>query len=125
MSGTKGPRCPAKRGATGERGACPRARARRPALPSCGPPSCLLAWSSLPSPAAYPLLSAWPAFCFLARPGRCQNIVLKDPKHVEYAWCQDYLLTGGATGSDGSCCKADGAIYNGWCKQASGAAGWC
>lgn len=47
----------------------------------------------------------------------CRNIVLKDAEHPEHAWCEDYLQTGGASGSDGSCCKADGAIYNGWCKQ--------
>lgn len=46
--------------------------------------------------------------------------MLKDAEHPEHAWCQDYLQTGGASGSDGSCCKADGAIYNGWCKQARG-----
>lgn len=47
----------------------------------------------------------------------CQNVVLKDKKHSSYSWCQDFLSTGGATG-DGSCCKADGAIYYGWCQEA-------
>ena len=48
---------------------------------------------------------------------RCRNVVLKDPKHNQYAWCEDFLFSGGATGSDGSCCKADGAVFYGWCQQ--------
>ncbi|KAL4859501.1 hypothetical protein ACK3TF_000601 [Chlorella vulgaris] len=47
----------------------------------------------------------------------CRNIVLKDSRHPQYAWCDDFLRTGGATGLNGSCCKADGQIADGWCKQ--------
>ncbi|EFN59092.1 hypothetical protein CHLNCDRAFT_137864 [Chlorella variabilis] len=48
----------------------------------------------------------------------CRNVVLKDRQHPSRAWCDDYLRTGGATGRNGSCCKADGAIFYGWCKEA-------
>lgn len=48
---------------------------------------------------------------------RCRNVVFKDSQHPSQGWCHDFLHSGGATGHDGSCCKADGQIYYGWCKQ--------
>ncbi len=55
---------------------------------------------------------------------RCRNIVLKDKGHPSYGWCQDFLQTGG-DGRAGSCCKADQAIFNGWCMQVCSAVAAC
>ena len=60
--------------------------------------------------------------CLIAR--RCRNVVLKSNKHHSYAWCDDFLSTGGALGTAGSCCKADGEIFYGWCQQVCIAAAW-
>lgn len=49
---------------------------------------------------------------------RCRNIVLKDKQHASLGWCQDFLETG-RNGRSGSCCKADRAIFYGWCMQVS------
>ncbi|KAI7841581.1 hypothetical protein COHA_004751 [Chlorella ohadii] len=48
----------------------------------------------------------------------CRNIVLQDKAHPSFGWCQDFLETGGE-GRTGSCCKADHAIFYGWCLQAA------
>lgn len=55
-------------------------------------------------------------------PCRCCKVVLNDTKHPHHAWCEDFLTTGGATGKEGSCCKADRSIYSGWCTEVRGTA---
>ena len=39
------------------------------------------------------------------------------PDDGVYAQCQDFVATGGISGQDGSCCKVDSALFDGWCLK--------
>jgi alkaline phosphatase D len=49
----------------------------------------------------------------------CERIVLPSNSTAalrKHPWCEDFLTTGGLAGA-GSCCKADEAIFWGWCLE--------
>lgn len=51
---------------------------------------------------------------------RCEERLAQGPQSAadaEYAQCRDLVVDGGITGQDGSCCKADTALYEGWCLK--------
>ena len=55
----------------------------------------------------------------------CRRVVLAARRrHPSEAWCKDFLLTGGASGTTGSCCKAEGEMFYGWCLEVGGVGGW-
>ena len=39
------------------------------------------------------------------------------PEDTIFAQCEDFVGTGGITGQDGSCCKVDGNLFDGWCLK--------
>ena len=51
---------------------------------------------------------------------RCEEVLARGPASgadSAHASCEDLLRSGGITGQDGSCCKADGALADGWCLK--------
>ena len=39
------------------------------------------------------------------------------PEDSQFAVCEDFVATGGISGEDGSCCKADNELFDGWCLK--------
>lgn len=39
------------------------------------------------------------------------------PEDSVFAQCKDFVGTGGISGEDGSCCKVDNAVFDGWCLK--------
>jgi len=46
------------------------------------------------------------------------------PEDSEFAVCQDFVGDGGISGEDGSCCKVDNALFDGWCLKVRLEWGW-